>query len=127
MNTALKHFILCIGLFFLVSQWAYSQNYIKEVSTPQDDRFGHKYRLNDSILLTTYAYGNYDYWGEIVGKYDVKLIAINTRTGAMLDKAILPGVIDSNYVNARYNIQNDTLHQRYILTGSALPNPIIPV
>ncbi len=115
MNTVLKYFILCIGLFLFAPQWVYSQNYIKEISTPQDDMFGNKYRLNDSILLTTYAYGNYDYGGDVLGKYDVKLIAINTRTGEISDKVVLPGMVSDNYVNEYYKIFNDTLHQRYIL------------
>ncbi len=58
MNTALKHFILCIGLLFFVPQWAYSQNYIKELATEKDDRFSYIYKLNDSICLVNYFYGD---------------------------------------------------------------------
>ncbi len=68
-------------------------------------------------MCTVYGRGSYDNGGQTVGKYKMRLMSINTRTGALTEKLYLPNanVIDGYFASERYNIYNDSTHNRYIL------------
>ncbi len=112
MSTVFKHFALCVGLLFFVPQWIYSQNYVKELATAEDDRVSVIYKLNDSICLVSYFHG--DFFAE---EYNTSVMELNTRSGNLTLKAELPKIIDIKAEVFFKNIKNDTLHQRYILIG----------